>query len=92
MGVSFLMSGRQCSRPQGVCSWFGTGGCWAWTPLMIAPPLTPTPPKMGQLGARFDHHAVVALSVLMDFGTVQTADLAVRKTVEAEIRQKLKIM
>ena len=49
---------------------------------MIAPPLTPTPPKMGQLGARFDHHAVVALLVLMDFGTVQTADLAVRRTVE----------
>ena len=60
-----------------------------WTPLMIAPPLTP---KMGQLGARFDHHAVVVLPVLMDFGTVQTADLAVRRTAEAEIRQKFKIM
>ena len=56
---------------------------------MIAPPLTPTPPKMGQLGARFDHHAVVALPVLMDFGTVQTADLAVRRTVEAERKRKI---
>ena len=48
---------------------------------MIVPPLTP---KMGQLGARFDHHVAVALPVLMDFGTVQTADLAVRRTVEAD--------
>jgi len=47
---------------------------------MIVPPLTP---KMGQLGARFDHHAVLALPVVKDFVTVQTADLAVRRTVEA---------